>query len=87
MRFQEGVVCFGLRLLLPRGLLLFSFARAGEVPLEDGFVDADERESSERVRQDEGDDDDGEMSRSPRTDLSGIAIVSKSISCKLQCFV
>lgn len=66
--------------------MLFSFSIAGEAPLEDGFVDADERESRERVRQDEGDDDDGEMSRSPRTDLSGIAIVSKSISCKLQCF-
>lgn len=86
MRFQKGVVCLGLRLLLLRAPLLFSFSIAGEAPLEDGFVDVDERDSSERVRQDEGDDDDGEMSRGPRTDLSGSAIVSKSISCELQCF-
>lgn len=65
--------------------MLFSFSIAGDVPLEDGFVDVDERDSRERVRQDEGDDDDGETSRGPRTDLSGIVVVSKSISCKLQC--
>lgn len=66
--------------------MLFSFSIAGEVPLEEGFVDADERDSRERVRQDEGDDDDGEMPRGPRTDLSGVAIVSKSIGYELQCF-
>jgi hypothetical protein len=52
---------------------------SGELPLEEGNVDMDERESNEFARRDDGDDDAGERSRvSPRTDFSEIVIVSIS---------
>lgn len=47
MRFQAGVICLKLRLLLQRGLLLVSFLASGELPLEEGAVDIFERESIE----------------------------------------
>jgi hypothetical protein len=47
MRSQGGAARLGLRLLLPRTLLLLSLLAAGELPLEEGLVDTDERESSE----------------------------------------
>lgn len=57
-----------------------SFLTSGELPLEEGNVDVDERESNEFARWDDGDDDAGEISRaSPRTDFSEIVIVSISI--------
>lgn len=77
MRFQVGVACLGLRLLLQRELLLVSFSASRELPLEEGNVDMDERESNEYARRDDGDDDDGEISReSLWTDFSEIVIVS-----------
>lgn len=80
MRFQAGVACLELRLLLQRGLLLVSFLASGESPLEEGDVDIDERESNEFARWDDGQDDAGELSRaSPRTDFSEVVIVSISI--------
>lgn len=79
MRSQAGVACRELRLLLQRGLLLLSFLASGELPLEEGNVDMDERESNEFARWEDGDEDAGETSRaSRRTDFSGIAIGSMS---------
>lgn len=57
-----------------------SFSASGELPLEVGNVDIDERESNEFARRDDGDDDAGERSRSsPWTDFSGIVIGSISL--------
>lgn len=57
-----------------------SFSASGELPLEVGNVDIDERESNEFARRDDGDDDAGERSRAyPRTDFSEVVIGSISI--------
>jgi hypothetical protein len=57
-----------------------SFSASGELPLDEGNVDMDERESNEFARWDDGDDDAGDRSRAGlRTDFSEIVIGSISI--------